>query len=237
MTPTTSAGSALRELLERQELFARLSKQELDELADVTSLVRLPAGKELFHKGDPGSQVYVVASGVLKAVTTSTEGDDLVFALLGPGEMFGELAILSGGRRSATIVAMEPTELIVLQRNAILPFLKQHPDAAFTLLAVLAERVQRLSEMVEDTQFRNLQSRLAKKLVELAERFGEKTRLGIRVDLAMSQEELGDLVATTRESVNKQMRDWASAGVAFMAHGIVTIHDLDALTRLSVTEP
>jgi CRP-like cAMP-binding protein len=230
--PSSTRAETLRKLLAEQELFARLGEDELDGLAEVANTRKIAAGAELFHKGDPGSQMFVVASGVLKAVTTSSEGDDVVFSVMGAGEVIGELALLSGGRRSATIVAMEAAEVIVLERRSILPFLRAHPEAAFTLLAVLAERVQRISEMVEDTHFRNLPSRLAKKLLELNDRFGTETGSGIRIDLRMSQEELGDLVATTRESINKQMKDWQKAGVASMLRGHIMIHDLDALTAL-----
>jgi len=205
-------------------------------LAEASHIVELAKGDELFHKGDPGSQLYIVARGVLKAVTTSQEGDDLVFNLMGPGEIIGELAIFSGGRRSATISAMEESQLIVLRRNAVLPFLKSHPDAAFTLLAVLAERVQRLSELFEDTQFRNLPSRLAKKLVELGDDYGEELDAGFRISVSMSQEELGDLVGTTRESINKQMREWKAAGIASMNQGKITIHDREALETLAASE-
>ena len=225
-----------RKLLIEQELFARLSEDEVAELAEASHIVDLAKGDELFHKGDPGSHLYIVARGVLKAVTTSREGDDLVFNVMGPGETIGELAIFSGGRRSATISAMEESQLIVLRRNAVLPFLKSHPDAAFTLLAVLAERVQRLSEMVEDTHFRNLPSRLAKKLLELGDDYGQDHPEGFRISLSMSQEELGDLVGTTRESINKQMREWKANGLASMSHGTVTLHDLEALAALADSE-
>lgn len=178
----------------------------------------------------------MVATGILKAVTTSSEGDDVVFNLMGPGEIIGELALFSGGKRSATIVAMQPAKLIVLQRRTILPYLKDHPDAAFTLLSVLAERVQRLSEMVEDTTFRNLPSRLAKKLLDLGDRYGEETGGGLRIGVKMSQEELGDLVATTRESINKQMKLWAGSGLASMDHGVITLLDAEALEALSESD-
>ena len=225
-----------RKLLSEQELFARLAESDVAELAEASHVVELGKGDELFHKGDPGTHLYIVARGVLKAVTTSREGDDLVFHVMGPGEIIGELAIFSGGRRSATVTAMAASQLIVLRRNAVLPFLRNHPDAAFTLLAVLAERVQRLSEMVEDTHFRNLPSRLAKKLMELGDSYGEEQPEGFRIGLSMSQEELGDLVGTTRESINKQMRDWKAAGLASMNQGTVTIHDREAMELLAESE-
>jgi CRP-like cAMP-binding protein len=196
-------------------------------------LKRLRAREELCHKGDPGSQIYLILNGRLKAMTTSAEGDDIVFSIMGPGEVCGELALLGGGTRSATMVAHEDAELLVLDRRDFLPFLKKHPEAAIKLLEVLAKRLQRISALVEDTHFLNLPSRLAKKLLFLSKSYGVETGDGTRIDLRLSQTELGDLVATTRESINKQMRAWSEEGVVSMERGYVTIHTPDALESLA----
>jgi len=222
-----------RELLEKVGLFSKLSDRELDDLVQVSRVMKLRAREELCHKGDPGNQVYLISKGRLKAMTTSAEGDDVVFAIMGPGEVCGELALLSGGRRTATITTIDASELIVLDRREFLPFLKSHPEAAIRLLEVLAERQLRLSELVEDTTFLNLPARLAKKLVSLSGAYGIETSDGIRIDLKLSQSELGDLVATTRESINKQMKAWSEEGLVSMKTGIVTIHRIDDLEALA----
>jgi CRP-like cAMP-binding protein len=222
-----------RELLEKVGLFSKLSDRELDDLVQVSRVMKLRAREELCHKGDPGNQVYLISKGRLKAMTTSAEGDDVVFAIMGPGEVCGELALLSGGRRTATITSIDACELIVLDRREFLPFLKSHPEAAIKLLEVLAERQLRLSELVEDTTFLNLPARLAKKLVSLSGAYGTETSDGIRIDLKLSQTEIGDLVATTRESINKQMKSWSEDGLVSMKSGIVTIHRIDDLEALA----
>jgi CRP-like cAMP-binding protein len=222
-----------RELFAKVGLFSKLSDRELDDLVGVSRVQKLRAREELCHKGDPGAQVYLIAKGRLKAVTTSAEGDDVVFSIMAPGEVCGELALLSGGRRTATITAIDESELIVLDRREFLPFLKTRPEAAIKLLEVLAERQLRLSELFEDTTFLNLPARLAKKLVSLSRVYGVETSNGIRIDLKLSQTEIGDLVATTRESVNKQMKSWSGEGVVSMKNGIVTIHRIDDLEALA----
>jgi CRP-like cAMP-binding protein len=222
-----------RELLAKGSLFSKLSERELDALVQVSRVQKLRPREELCHKGDPGNQVYLISKGRLKAVTTSAEGDDVVFSIMAPGEVCGELALLSGGRRTATITAIDEAELIVLDRREFLPFLKQHPDAAIKLLEVLAERQLRLSELVEDTTFLNLPARLAKKLVSLSRAYGRETPDGIRIDLKLSQTEIGDLVATSRESINKQIKSWSEDGLASMKAGIVTIHRIDDLEALA----
>jgi len=222
-----------RELLAKGSLFSKLSDRELEDLVQVSRVQKLRAREELCHKGDSGTQIYLIAKGRLKAVTTSAEGDDVVFSIMAPGEVCGELALLSGGKRTATITAIEESELIVLDRREFLPFLKRNPEAAIKLLEVLAERQLRLSELVEDTTFLNLPARLAKKLVSLGRAYGVETSEGIRIDLKLSQSELGDLVATTRESINKQIKSWTGEGMVSMKSGIVTIHRIDDLEALA----
>jgi CRP-like cAMP-binding protein len=224
---------AKRELLATDSLFAGLATSQLDELAAASRSLALAKRDELFHKGDEGSQVYVVVSGKLKALTTSVAGDDVVFNIVGPGEVFGEIALLGETPRTATVSALEPCELLVIDRRDFLAFLKRYPDAAIRLLRVLAMRVKRVSELVEDTLFLNLPLRLARKLLALARVYGEQTPSGLRVDLKLSQEEWGDLVGATRESINKQVRAWTSAGIVSVDRGYIVIHRPEELEKLA----
>jgi len=231
----TISREARRELLANASLFSRLSPGQLDEITGSARIERLALRKELFHKGDEAGQVYVVASGKLKALTTSSEGDDVVFDIMGPGEVIGEIALLGGTPRTATVTALEPCELLVIDRREFLAFLKRNPDAATELLRVLAVRIKRLSELVEDTLFLNLPLRLAKKLTALARVYGQPAPDGVRVDLKLSQEEWGDLVGTTRESINKQMRQWTHEGLVRVEGGYVVVLRPEVLEKLAGT--
>jgi CRP-like cAMP-binding protein len=222
-----------RELLARLPLFAGLAPRELDALAAVTRTRTLAAREELFHKGDPGNQVFGVVEGTLKVVSTSEEGDDVVFNLLGAGDVIGEVAMLCDAERSATVAALTPCELLVVDRRDLLAFLRSHPDAALALMAVLAQRVRNLSELVEDTLFLNLPVRLAKKLVAYAGSHGRRTPEGVRIELKLSQEEWGDLVGATRESINKQMRQWTDQGLIRVDRGCVVLLRPAALEALA----
>lgn len=222
-----------RRLLANVPLFASLADGDLDALSSVARTTRLAARAQLFHKGDEGTQVYVVIHGSLKALTTSEEGDDVVFSLLGAGEVFGEIALLGRPQRTATVTAITPCELLVIDRRDFLAFLRSHPEVAIDLLAVLAERLKHVSEFVEDTLFLNLPVRLAKKLVHLARTHGERLADGVKIDLKLSQEEWGDLVGATRESINKQLRAWTETGWITLERGYVVIHRLRDLERLA----
>jgi CRP/FNR family transcriptional regulator, cyclic AMP receptor protein len=233
MAPALSS-ERKRELLARVPLFTGFAPRDLDALVPSARPVTVAARHEVFHKGDAGSQLYVVIDGRLKALTTSPEGDEVVFNVMGPGEVFGEVALLSESPRSATVRAIERCELLVLDRRDFLAFLKRNPDIALRMLTLLVERLVRASELVEDVQFLNLPVRLAKKLTLLSERYGRDAGGGaVKIDLKLSQEEWGDLIGTTRESVNKQMRAWGDEGLIRVDAGYVTLLRPEAIESLA----
>jgi len=210
-------------LLANVGLFSDFSVKQLEAVSLVARKKTLRRREELFHKGDHGGEVYVVASGKLKVLTTSTEGDDVVFSILGPGEVFGEVALLGVTPRTATVSAIEDCQLFAIDRRDFMSFLRTNPEVPAKLLSVLAMRLKRISELVEDTLFLNLPLRLAKKLLSLSRIYGEEMAEGTRIDLKLSQEEWGDLVGTTRESINKQVRKWTDAGIVRVDDGYLVI--------------
>ena len=220
-------------LLANVALFSDFSVKQLEAVSLVARKKTLQRRDELFHKGDPGGEIYIVVSGKLKALTTSVEGDDVVFSILGPGEVFGEVALLGATPRTATVSAIEDCQLLAIDRRDFMSFLRTNPEVSVKLLAVLAMRLKRVSELVEDTLFLNLPLRLAKKLLSLSRAYGEEAAEGIRIDLRLSQEEWGDLVGTTRESINKQMRKWTEAGVLRIDDGYVVILNPVELEKLA----
>jgi CRP-like cAMP-binding protein len=223
-----------RELLARVPLFSGFAARELDALAPAARPLAVAARDEVFHKGDRGSQLYVVVTGRLKALATSPEGNDVVFNVMGPGEVFGEVALLSEFPRSATVRAIERCELLVLEPPRLPRVPAPHPDVAIRMLTVLVERLVRVSEFVEDVQFLNLPVRLAKKLLLFSERYGREGEGGaVKIDLKLSQEEWGDLVGTTRESINKQLRTWGDEGLIRVDAGYVTLLRPEAIERLA----
>ncbi len=222
-----------RKIIAKIPLFSALDDRELDGLVRYSQPLSLAKGETLFHKGDSGSEVYVILSGRLKASSTSENASDVLFSLMDSGEVCGELALLSGATRSATVVAIEPCQLVALGRREFLQFLAQQPDAATKLLATLAERLQRVSQLVEDTVFLNLPARLAKKLLALADSYGRPVDGGMQIGLSLSQQDLGDMVGTTRESINKQVGAWRDEGVLSMERGTITIRRTDVLESLA----
>jgi CRP-like cAMP-binding protein len=227
------AGAVDRDLLKKVPLFARLGAEQLEALAAAASTRRLAAGEELFHKGDRAPQVYVIARGRLAVSSASADGNQVVLNLMDEGEVVGELALLATGRRSASVKAVEPSEVVVLERRDFLGYLREHPELALELLGLLAERVVRISEFVEDVVLLGLPARLARKLLHLAERYGEPDGDTIRISASFSQTELGELVGTSRESINKQLAAWKSDGLVRMERGEITLLRPAELERLA----
>jgi CRP-like cAMP-binding protein len=226
-----------RRLLASVSIFSSLDERALDALVRVTTTRRLDAGEVLFRKGDQGRQLYGVLSGRLKASASGADGKEIVFNVCDPGEVIGEIALLDSNPRSATIVALDPSELLVLDRRDLLPFLERHPRVAIGMAELLAARLRRLSELAEDSVLLALRARLAKKLLALARRYGRATPEGVLIDLPLSQQELGDMVGTSRESINKQLRAWAQEGLLVSARGQITLRKppaMEALARLAI---
>ncbi len=145
------------------------------------------------------------------------------------------MALLDGDPRSATATALEPCELLVIQRRDLIPFLERHPKTAIKLLATLTGLVRNLSNQLEDRVFLGLPGRLAKKLLALADNYGKDTADGILIDLRMPQGELGEMVGTSRESVNKQLQAWRKQGLLRSEKLYITILDREALEDLAGT--
>jgi CRP-like cAMP-binding protein len=222
--------SAPIELLRRVPLLQSLSDAELKTIASLATRKRVRARETIVQQSEPGNELFVLVSGHLKVVSTDPEGRDAGLNVMGPGEVFGEVALLDGGPRSATIVSLEPCELLVIRREHWLRFLKESPDTAVQLLGVLAGRLRKLTERTEDIAFLRVGERLAKTIAALASTYGEKQPDGsLRLALKMSQQEMGDLVGATRESANKQIRAWEQEDLVSQDHGHLIIHDIDKL--------
>lgn len=216
-------------LLSRSPLFAGLAADELNSLVKYARTKRIAANEVVFHKGAPGDQMFAIIGGRMKIVTLSDEGKEIVLAILAPGDVFGEISLLDGRARTATVIAAENGELLILERHEFIPFLERHPKIAIKLLEEICKRLRVTDALIEDVVFLNLPMRLAKRLLFLAEQYGRPVQPGIRIGVKLSQQELGNMVGTSRESVNKQMRIWENEGLIRMNQGYITLLQPDKL--------
>jgi CRP-like cAMP-binding protein len=217
--------SSQRHILRRSRLFARLNDTDLDAVLAHSTTSRYAAGEQIFAKGDPGSSMMAVLKGRITISTPSSDGRQVVLTVIGEHDVFGEIALIDGKERTADATAAADCELLVVSRRSLLSLLERRPDLAVELLAVLCERLRRTNEQVEDLAFLDLEARLAKALLRLA----EESAAGVRI----SQRALGELVGGARESVNKHLQDWKRAGVITIEKGSIVIRDPDALAALT----
>src|SRR3954453_1420829 len=204
-----TAGAALR----RCGLFGGADDAAIATLLRVLRVRKFRRGETIFHQGDPGDALFVVDRGSVKVVLPSDEGaEPAIVAILGPGEFFGELAILDGAPHSATIVAVEPTETFVLNRDAFLDLIDSDARLRRALLASLAAEIRRLTGHVEDLHFLHLPGRLAARIVRLAASAGA-TSGQARIGWPYTQSELAGMIGGSRQSVNRLLADLTDQGL------------------------
>lgn len=216
-------------LLQRIPLFRELEADDLEHLAKFAKTQSYKAREVIFNQADSGHQMAIIIRGQVKLSILSGEGKEMTLAMPGVGDILGEMALLDGLGRSATVIAKEPTLLLVIQRQDFIPFLEEYPQVAIKMLTTLAGRLRVTDETFEDTLFRNLSARLAKKLLMLADSYGQPVPEGTRIQLKFSQTELGHMIGTSRESVNKQLRTWEGEGLVSCDNGSITLTNSTAL--------
>jgi CRP/FNR family transcriptional regulator, cyclic AMP receptor protein len=218
-----------REILASHEFFERLPVQILDRLAAMSRTVAYAAGTSIFAKGDEGLGLLAVLSGMVKISATGEDGREVVLNRIGKGEIFGEIALLDGLPRTADASAMTACRLLMLDRRSFLPLLAEEPALGVRLLELVSRRLRRTSEQVESLSFEAAGKRLAKALFRLADMQGAGSAAEPRVTI--TQRELGDTIGLSRESTNKQLREWKTAGLIALEKGGCVIRDPVALRR------
>jgi len=212
-------------------LFAALDADAAAALRASMVEVVLEKGDVLFAEGEPGDRLYVVIEGKVKLGYTSGDGRESLLAVLGPGEMFGELSLFDPGERRATATALTDATVAGLGRPALRPWLTGRPEVAETLLTALAQRLRRTNEAMADLVFSDVPGRVAKALLDLGEKFGEESDEGLAVTHDLTQEELAQLVGASRETVNKALADFAARGWIELESRSVVIIDPERLRR------
>ncbi|HHU10821.1 MAG TPA: Crp/Fnr family transcriptional regulator [Intrasporangiaceae bacterium] len=219
------------DVVRRSPLFAALDDEAARTLMSSMVRSRMERGDVLFNEGDQGDKLYVIAEGKIKLGRTSADGRENLLAILGPGEMFGELSLFDPGPRTATATAIAETQILGLSNEQLQQFLSARPHVAGTLLAALARRLRRTNESIADLVFTDVPGRVAKALLDLSRRFGRPVENGIMVAHDLTQEELAQLVGASRETVNKALADFASRGWLKLEARAVLLQDLDRLKR------
>jgi CRP/FNR family cyclic AMP-dependent transcriptional regulator len=217
-------------LLARVPFFSALSDQDIDALASRARHRTYAKGEIVFHRDDPGATLHIIERGSVRVVLASPEGEEITLAVLGEGDFFGDIALLDGGQRSATVIAAEPTETVAISREEFLRWFQDRPKAAVTILATVGQRLRATSELVGDVAFLNVLGRLAKRLLELSGGHGRATPES-PIELRFTQEELASMIGVTRESVNKHLKFLKDRGAISVRRGRVSIRRPEELEK------
>ena len=212
-------------ILKMNSMFSDLSADELQRLSNLCHTHHLATGEVLFQKGDPGDALFGVRRGQIRIETGASDGSRLTLNFMGPGDLFGEVAVLDGQSRTADATASEATELFILRREDFLNFLEHEPKVAIKVIMLLCQRIRWQSERMEESVLQPLPARLARRLCALGADFGSEVHI--------SQEQLGVCVGAGRESVNRQLQSWRKDGILDLQRGRILLQDVPRLTAIA----
>src|SRR6202790_1140418 len=209
-------------------IFADLAADDLARISSLCHTQNLGVGEMLFQKGDPGGALFGVRRGQIRIETGASDGSRLTLNFMGPGDLFGEVAVLDAQSRTADATAGEPTELFVLRREDFLSHLEREPKVAIKIMQLLCQRIRWQSERMEESVLQPLPVRLARRLCALASDFGSEVHI--------SQEQLGVFVGAARESVNRQLQLWRKDGILDLQRGRILLQNMTKLTAVARNE-
>jgi CRP-like cAMP-binding protein len=215
-------------LLRRVPVFSTLSAEELERVAAVVMARRFEPGEVVFKEGDQGSTCYIVRSGRARAIREHPDGRSITLAHFGPGDIFGEMAMLDGERRSATVETTEGTEAIAILSTDMHRLLREYPDISVKLIASLGQRLRDTNERLARQSFQTVQSRVAAALSQLVAAAGQGEG---DVVITATQAELAQLAGSSRESASRFLAVLERAGIITQGRGRLTVHDQTALER------
>lgn len=220
------------ELLAKTQLFEGVAASDLESLRPAIRTRTFERGSYLFREGDPGSHLHMVVQGQVKIGRIGQGGGEVVFAIAGPGEVFGELSLFDDlGERTADAEALEPTVCLVIAKGPLLQFLTARPQLLLRIIASLSAYIKRKDATIGDVTFLDIPGRVATKLVELADTKGLRKPDGISIELSLNQQTLAAMVGATRESVNRALHRFSDVGYIRLDHGSITVLNRDQLRR------
>ncbi|HEX7058244.1 MAG TPA: Crp/Fnr family transcriptional regulator [Solirubrobacterales bacterium] len=217
------------ELLRSVPLFSDLEEDELENFSRVAVPRSFPVGTRVFHEGDESDACYIVREGSFRVTREHSDGRAITLATLGPGDIFGELAMLDGEVRSASVEALDDGELLALPAGDVRGLLARHPEIAAKLVAALVRRLRAANERIARQSFQTVPSRVAGVLSQLVAEEPPRSREGGEVTIHMNQADLAQLAGTSRESVSRFLADLERSGVVRAGRGRVTILAPDKL--------
>ncbi len=228
----TQIETKLPDNLPPDTIFAKMSDEERRGLLKLATTKKLSRGDVLYEQGEIGLSLAIITNGLFKICVYSSEGKEIVFDYVGKGNVIGEISLFDGKPRTASVIAVESGEVLVLQKSEVLPYLQHHGDTALKIIAWLCERLRKTDALIEQNMSLAMEPKLARGLLRLASDHGKENQDGT-IDVKIRQSDVGSYVSLARENVNRQLREWADSGIVELTRGHIIIRDQDALEDIA----
>ncbi|RYZ09098.1 MAG: Crp/Fnr family transcriptional regulator [Myxococcales bacterium] len=229
MATNGGAGEVRRAALARLEVFSSLTEAERGVVAQQARIRRFVKGRVVVRQGEAADATFGVITGRLRVSLSRANGSEITLAILGPGELCGELGLFQDGSRSARISTLDDASLLVVNKANFLLILESSAAGSLALCRLLAARVRKLARHLDEVTAMPVEQRLARQLLILVDRWGEPAPGGVGISLQLSQQDFADLADTTRQSVNQCLARWRQSGIVTSTPGRVIVSDLRRL--------
>lgn len=218
------------ELLREVPLFSGLSSEDIEALAAIVARKSHGKGETLFHQGDPGEEFLILTEGSVKVELMNLDGKELTLTILTPYQFLGELALLDDVPRSATVVAMEKSEFLAINKRDFARVMERYPRMGIPMLRQLTKRVRVLTDDIASMAFMDSYSRVTRKILALADEMGDEQEDGsVFIDQSLTHQQLANLVGTTRETVTKILNEMKDNNLISIRRHRITIRDREEL--------
>lgn len=221
----------VHEILSRAGIFQGVESAAVNALIEQLDSTTFPRGTTIFDEGEPGDRLYIIISGKVKLARHAPDGRENLLTIMGPSDMFGELSIFDPGPRTSAAVCVTEVSTATMDSQMLHDWIRDHPEISEQLLRVLARRLRRTNNALADLIFTDVPGRVAKALLQLANRFGVQEGGALRVHHDLTQEEIAQLVGASRETVNKALAEFAHRGWIRLEGKSVLISDTERLAK------
>lgn len=210
--------------LQKTNLFKEMSQEDMKELDRITVEESVKKKEAIFFPGDPSQKIYILKVGHIKISRVSEEGREVTFALLEPGDIFGELEVLQDSPRDTLAEALDDSQLCVIQKEQFISMVRQKPEFSYRLTKLIGFRLQKIENRVEDLVFRDVHSRVALLLCQFAKDYGQETASGILIKIKLTHQEIANLIGSIRETVSFVLGDFKKEGlITFEGRNIIVV--------------
>lgn len=219
------------DFLRKVPLFSELKDDEIQQLTDAVREHHYRKNVTIFHVDDPGNAMFILKSGLVKITIEDEAGREMILRMLYPTDFFGDMALIDGLPRSATVTTLEASDVLIIYREHFVDIIENSPIILLNMAAVLSRRLRATDELIRSLAFFDVYGKVARVLLTLSDEKGRSTDQGTVIDLRLTQQEMAELAGMSRETMTRTLRAFQHAGVVRIDSGVITILSEDMLRR------